>query len=246
MRRISLLYRLGLVLLLLLLAQPPAPVQADIGPKPGMDFEFEFQGEKQAILGGELLECEKEDCSDGEPLRQVGPQHFTCTETECNSTAYGYKPYHKLVIQFSDRTRQSNVFTKRGSSASFKVTVRPDDLWVEEVTSPLDPLGCFNGALGTLAVEVLVAGLYLGLFQLPRFLAGWAAVGSMLTLPFVWLFFPLLPLAPVLSTGLGEGFAVLAEAGLFYLAAGRRLSFLQVLLLSLVTNSASFLLGVVL
>lgn len=237
------IWRASLVLLLIALACPPAPVQADVGPKPGMTFVFDFKGGGQKILGGQQLECAQADCSDAKPLMEAGPQRFTCTETGCSSLAYGYKDYHKLVIQFSDRTRESNVFGKRGFNAHYKVTVRETDLLVEEDTLPIDPLGCANGVLGTLIVEVLVAGLYLGLFQMPRFLAGWAAVGSLLTLPFVWLLFPLLPLPPAWSTGLGEGFAALVEAGLFYMAAGRRISFGQALLLSLATNGASFLVG---
>ena len=237
--------RVGLVLLILFLTCPAAPVRADAGPKPGMSFDFDFQDASVTIVGGEQLECEQSDCSDGKPLTAAGPQRFTCTETGCTSLAYGYKPYHKLVIQFSDRTRESNVFDKRGYNAHYKVTVRAEDLEVKEDTLPIDPLGCCNGVLGTLVVEVLVAALYLGLFHLPHFLIGWAALGSLLTLPFVWLVFPLLPLPPAWSTGLAEGFAVLAEAGLFYLASGRTLSFRQALLLSLATNSASFMFGLV-
>jgi hypothetical protein len=246
MQRIASGLRAGLVLLILWFIVPAAPVKADVGPKPDMTFTFDFQGEALTISGGDQLECEKSDCSDGVALIEGGPQRFTCAETGCRSLAYSYKDYHKLVLQFSDgSTRESNVFGKRGFSAHYKVTVKADSLDVQEDTLPVDPLGCCNGALGTVAVEVVVAALALSLFHLPRFLTGWAALGSLLTLPFVWLVFPLLPVPPALSTALAEGFAVLAEAGLFHLASGRSLSWRQALLLSLATNGASFVFGLV-
>lgn len=243
MKPINGLLRVGLAVFLLWMSAPAAPVQADAGPKPNMTFAFEFDAvEAQSILGGEQWECGQSDCSDGAPLRVAGPQRFTCTPTECSSTAYGYKEYHKLIIQFADRTRESNVFVKRGYNAHFRAIVRADDLLIIEDTL-FDPIGACNGVVGTLVIEVLVAAAYLSIFKLPRLLVGWAALGSLLTLPFVWLAFPLLPLPPLGSTALAEGFATLAEAGLFYLAAGRTLSFRTVLLVSLATNGASFAFG---
>lgn len=121
--------------LLLLLALLPAQiVLADTGPKPTMDFQFkqELAGEPVTITSGVLYECNQSDCSDASPLEQLGPQGFRCDTESCSATAYGFAPYHKIEIQFSDgKTRQSNIFETAGFDSKYTVTVRPDDLLVE-------------------------------------------------------------------------------------------------------------------
>ena len=124
-----------LSLLLFLLAVLPANTAlADTGPKPSMEFTFkqELAGEKLTITLGILYECEQPDCSDASPLEELGPQRFTCEADSCRALAYGFSPYHKLEIQFSDgKTRQSNIFETAGFDSRYTVTVRPDDLLVE-------------------------------------------------------------------------------------------------------------------
>lgn len=137
MQRNSFISWRGLLLggaVLLFLALPLSSVRADVGPKPSMDFTFEYEDmEPLAILGGALIECEDSACSTGTPLEQLGPQHFSCEQTTCSSLAYGYAPYHKLMIDFSDgETRQSNVFEKRAYNANYTVIVRPEGMQVRE------------------------------------------------------------------------------------------------------------------
>lgn len=107
---------------------------ADTGPKPSMDFEFkpELAGELVTIHSGILYECDQPDCSDASPLEEVGPQGLYCQANRCSATAYGFAPYHRLEIQFSDgQIRRSNVFETAGFDSQYTVTVRPDDLLVE-------------------------------------------------------------------------------------------------------------------
>jgi hypothetical protein len=129
--KLTKLFLLFLVLLSLLSIQA---VRADTGPKPTMEFAFkqELAGEQPAIVSGTLYECEQADCSDAIPLQEAGPQRFTCEAHSCHALAYGFAPYHKLEIGFSDgRTRQSNIFQTAGFDSSYTVTIRPDDLLVE-------------------------------------------------------------------------------------------------------------------
>jgi hypothetical protein len=125
----------GLILFLLLSSFLPLwTVSADVGPKPGMDFEFKqgFSGLPVTITSGILFECEQPDCQDAKPLERLGPQGFSCSATSCSALAYGFSTYHRLEIQFSDgKTRQSNVFETAQFQSSYKVTVRQDDLLVE-------------------------------------------------------------------------------------------------------------------
>jgi len=210
-----------------------------------MEFSFEYEIEPVPIVGGQLIECEDAACETSKPLESVGPQSFTCTENGCSSLSYGYAPYHKLVIEFEDRTRESNVFTKQASEASFSVTVSETGLEVEEVRGGAG--SCCSGLLFTLVLEILVASAYLSLFRLPRAVVlGWVPLSSLLSLPVVWLVFPQLPFSAGLTVALSETFAVLFETGLIYLVARRLLPLKHVAALSLLMNGVSFLFGLAL
>ena len=130
----------NVILMLFLLALSFVPVRiahADTGPKPTMTFTF--SGEPVTITSGTLYECDQPDCSDAAPLGEFGPQRFTCDANSCSALAYGFSPYHKLEIQFSDgKTRTSNVFQTAGFNSIYTVTVNPIDL---EVKAQINPLG---------------------------------------------------------------------------------------------------------
>ena len=132
--------RQALVLLFFLLAFVPfQKVAADTGPKPTMDFTFqqEFSGAAVSITSGILYECEQADCQDAKPLMEAGPQRFTCDAASCSALAYGFSPYHRLEIQFSDgKTRSSNIFTTGQFNSYYTVTVRQDDLLVTSKFGP--------------------------------------------------------------------------------------------------------------
>jgi hypothetical protein len=153
------------ILLLGLSLLPAQAARADTGPKPTMEFSFkqEASGDPLTIVSGILYECDKADCSDASPLKQLGPQGLRCDELGCNALAYGFRDYHKLEIQFSDgKTRQSNIFKTAGFESKYTVTIRPDDLVVEPQFS-LVPSTRF-GVIGLIAclcgliITVLVIG----------------------------------------------------------------------------------------
>jgi len=217
-----------------------ASAMADVGPKPEMRFAFEYEIEPVPIVAGKLIECDDAVCAAGAPLREVGPQRFVCSSGECSSMAYGYAPYHRLVIKFADRTRESNVFEKQGYSASFRVTVSESNLIVEEVgpgRSPLWP------GVATLVVETMLAALYLRLFRLPARVLVSVIVANIISLPVVWLVFPQLMLPAALIIALSASFAWLFEAGFVYVLNRRRVSSKHALALSLLMNAASLMIG---
>ena len=130
---------LFLLFLLIQLFLPSSLVLADTGPKPTMEFTFKQEptGEQLIITSGILYECEQSNCSDALPLQELGPQRFTCNALNCSALAYGFSPYHKIEIQFSDgKTRQSNIFETAGFDSKYTVTVRTDDLLVESQFNP--------------------------------------------------------------------------------------------------------------
>jgi hypothetical protein len=153
-----------LSLILIFLAIPAQDVFADTGPKPTMEFTFKNLSEGEiTIISGILYECDQADCSDAAPLEEGGPQRFTCDEFSCRALAYGFAPYHKLEIEFSDEvTRESNIFETAGFDSRYTVTVQPDDLVVEAQLS----LGIFSpttlaliGCICSLMIGVIVIGL---------------------------------------------------------------------------------------
>jgi hypothetical protein len=232
---------LGFIAILLIL--PVKPVQADIGPKPGMKFTFEFKTPLVEIISGELIECEDSRCEAGVPLQKLGPQHFTCDSTGCNSTAYGYSEYQKIVITFSDKIRESNVFTKKQFNANYSVTVLDNSLEVKENdTAAPNPL-CCPGFLSTLVLETLLASVYLFAFHFPKTLLGWVPIASLLTLPFVWFAFPLLGLPGNMTVGVSETFAFGVEGLFLYWITNRVIPFKHAILLSLMMNGCSFIAG---
>jgi hypothetical protein len=139
MTSLSTMKKLSLLLLFLQMLVPSQVSLADTGPKPSMEFTFrqELTGQPVTITSGILYECQQSDCNDAAPLEQLGPQGFRCDLESCSATAYGFAPYHKIEIQFSDgKRRQSNVFETAGFDSSYAVTIRPDDLLVEAQFSP--------------------------------------------------------------------------------------------------------------
>jgi hypothetical protein len=112
---------------------------ADTGPKPGMEFTFQEEQDllPMSITSGTMYECDQADCGDASPLEELGPQGFRCDAENCSATAYGFAPYHKIEIQFSDgKTRTSNIFQTAGFDSTYTVTIRPDDLFVQAQFRP--------------------------------------------------------------------------------------------------------------
>ena len=128
------LIKLFWLLLCLQLFLPAHIAFADTGPKPTMEFAFNQQltGAPVTIISGILYECDQPDCNDATPLEDVDPQGLYCEPQSCRAIGYGFAPYHRLEIEFSDGiTRQSNIFETAGFDSKYTVTVRPDDLRVE-------------------------------------------------------------------------------------------------------------------
>lgn len=151
--------------MLIQLFLPARVVSADTGPKPGMEFEFkqELTGGQVTIISGILYECDQPDCSDASPLEELGPQRFYCEVESCRALAYGFAPYHRIEIEFSDgKTRRSNIFETAGFNSKYTVTVRPDDLLVEAQFG-LDLLPSIATLVVTCVCVLLVGGLLTGL-----------------------------------------------------------------------------------
>lgn len=159
----QLLRFLSILLIAVAMLMPGTSAQADMGPKPSMDFEFVFETDPSlAITYGTLLQCLDAACSATEPLEELGPQSFSCEADHCESMAYGYREAFILEITFSDGVmRRSNIFAKEHFDALYRVTVRADDLVVEETGGRVNPM--VFGIVGALGGSCLVGVFSLGL-----------------------------------------------------------------------------------
>jgi hypothetical protein len=241
-----------LILAGLLVLIPLQSARADTGPKPTMNFSLIYEiNPAPEISSGSLLECTDVKCADSEPLQQLGPQHFGCSAYSCSSMAYGYRDYHRLVLEFSDGvTRQSNVFTKTQFAAKYKVTVYADTMVVAEQiggaawpvfgNTVLDLLlglcfFCLTTAILVILVVLLVkAGNPEATFTS---LLGWLIASWVLAIP-------TLLVSLLLTRGLVTTLAVELLLGTFYVVWRKRPAVLVltvILLLNLVTQPALWL-----
>ena len=172
---IAKLIKLFILLLSIQVLLPAHVALADTGPKPTMEFAFnqELTEELVTIISGILYECDQPDCSDAAPLEEVGPQGLYCEAQSCRAIGYGFAPYHRLEIEFSDGiTRQSNIFETVGFDSKYTVTVRPEDLLIEAQFSllPSFSLGILEviTCICTLIGGVLIVGLIIFVIQRSR------------------------------------------------------------------------------
>ncbi|GEM_PF-717650 len=227
----------------------PFPVHADLGPKPSMTFDLSLP-EGVSLVGGEQYECQDAECKDSQPLGEAGPQRFFCItkDNQCFSRAYGYAPYHKIFLRFSDKTRESNIFKSLAFDASFSVKISGDGVLIEEKKSEVSGKDIFTpffgAALITIVVESTFAFLVFLLFKTPKKKRLLFAVfsGNIITLPFVWFAFPLIRPAPF-AIPLAECFAVLFEAWWIWVIGKKQFSFPKSLLFSIALNVFSVIGG---
>lgn len=219
-----------------LLVTPTA--SADAGPHPSMEFTLEYAVDQVAIKNSQLIECADVACTHGNNQ----PGQFECTPGGCWAKWYGDGPF-KLVIEFADRTRESNIFESCAYNDNLRVIVLDSSLRVESLAWP--PGNFFKALLVTLLAETSIAGGCVYLFKkLPKTLLVWTPLASLLSLPIVWFVFPKLMVPAGCVMCLYEIFAVVFEASFIYLG-NRKLgvSLAQVVILSLVMNFASFVAG---
>lgn len=224
---------------------PLTNVLADTGPNPTMDFEFQYNIASVSMESAKLMFCEDLDCKISWEV--LGP--FRCSLNSC-SYSYGGNTYYKLVINYSDKTRESNVFQKTRFNSSFTVTVNQDGLQVTENWSglPYEPgsqIIVFLVALAiTIPIELLVAGIFFKIRKQP-YKSAIIISANLISLPIVWFVFPFIRLDGFAVIFLGEIFALLFET--WYIQRNNEnVSYLTSFWLSLSMNLASFLISALL
>jgi hypothetical protein len=176
--------------IILSLVIPWQSARADSAPKPSMQFTIVYTIDPPPELtSGLMMVCADQRCANPRPFgggyggsgtpdpamlthppEQYYYERISCTGQNC--TAFNtYDDYYRLDFTFADgKTRISNVFGKVNFYASYRVTVRENDLLVEELPGFGMPLN-WLGSIGY-GIVLLVIALYLGLmiFLLRRIL----------------------------------------------------------------------------
>jgi hypothetical protein len=242
------------IMLLGVIFIPTLSAHADAPAPTYMAFRFIFHVENISIVGGKLLNCDDENCN---KYTQFENSLYCLEKNSC--MAYSSDPndntlrstkYHKIIVNFTDKTRESNVFTFQGGGEQYNVEVENDYLNVREDNSLLSHplvLFCFTAAeFFTVSIELIVAAIYTKIIKVKKSFLLLVVLANILSLPIVWFIFRPIFSDDIIFWSVAESFVVIFEAAFMFLF-GRRyeITLKQVSILSLLMNTASFLMGLI-
>lgn len=222
---------------------------ADAGPKPTRSFVLEYATEeKPELYKGYFIECMDATCEKWDTLEEKGPQGFFCTESGCEAVAYGFAPYARIILRFSDTILVSNVFKAKGFRSTYKVEIRDTELLVTETTSfwaaEDKAASYFKYLLFNLIIELAFAIYFFRKWQVPMKNLQWIALANVISLAILQ--FIVLHFAPTfLGLVLGEILVILLEAVTYQLLIREPLTMRRSLTLSALSNVVSFFVGIV-
>jgi hypothetical protein len=181
--------------------------------------------------------CNQPGCLPGQPALQNWADEFGCSPAQpswetiptqsnrqstvglCRAASYDYSGQYRLVAQIDGQVYTSDLHPFQDSQAitdweqAFRVVVAPSGLSLVENPDFEAPAGYWPSFIPsfllTLAIELLVAGLYLGLGLKLRSatlgtLLALVALADLVTFPLVWFFFPsFAPFTPPYNKALG-------------------------------------------
>ncbi|CAN5551226.1 hypothetical protein BH10BAC5_BH10BAC5_09460 [soil metagenome] len=248
MRKYFLLFEFALLLCFLFTGRN---VFADAGPKPSMKFNIVYDKglEGLQVVTGFQLGSDNRDAALFDTLKTMGPQRFTADHDKAHSMAYGYKDFNRIIIRFNDKERVSNIFERKSYNSEYKITVRENDLLVDDTTSFLtttDTIPFFFKAMFlTLILELLTAFIFIKLTRRNYSILMYLLLANLITIPLVWFVFTLIPNI-LLGIIIGELFAFVFEALFVNWFCKNYISMKASFILSFLANSVSFFVGGVL
>jgi len=122
--------RIVLAILLLALLLPIA--SADAGPRGTVQFNLIYKtSEPVTLIDYRITGYNDEQCISEIELRNF--KQFECAQKECQASIFPGR-YNRLILNFSDRERQSEVFDISNYGAEFDVRVTDSELIVEDAT----------------------------------------------------------------------------------------------------------------
>lgn len=231
--------------LLLSLLLPIA--SADICPRGTVQFNLIYETfDPVTLIDSRLLGYEDEQY-----LREIefyGFERFECAQNECRSSVFP-KQYNRLIINFSDRQRQSDVFSITSYGTEFDVHVTDSELIVEETTPIL--VVVFYAMpdfvlflMMTIILELIITLIFVAVFDKPMKVVAAVLIANLISFPAFWQFMAYSP-----ESGnflILEAFVVVFEGFFIYYFMKKVIPIHRSLALSLVINLGSFLSGLTL
>ncbi len=237
--------RRHVVLTILLLALLLPLASADIGPKGTVQFNLIYEtSEPVTLTDSRLIGYEDEHCISEIEFRSF--ERFECAQKECRSSIFP-KQYYRLILDFSDRERQSNVFNITNYGTEFDVRVTDSELIVEDAT-PISVAIFYAmpdfALLFTLNIilELIISLIFIAVLNKSMKVIAAVIIANLISFPVLW---------QLLASGaefllLFEALIVLFEGLFIYYFMKKVIPIYQSLTLSLILNICSFIFGMLL
>jgi hypothetical protein len=227
---------------------------------PSMEFLFNLPDNDISIVKGRLYNCADETCD----MFFIINGSFSCTSDSCLAhleyMEHEDYTYHKLVIEFTDGTRESNVFKVSAYYAKFNVTLEENTLVIIE---EIPPLKMFDGldflvylgiAFFNIPVEILIAFFYCRVFKINTTIISRIIIANFVSLavirfivPMAFFYLSLTEVSDFASILIQEMVAMTIEAMIIIIPSRKYwISWRRAAILSIVMNLVSVLLGLLL
>jgi len=256
-------------LALLMLFILPGFVYADLGPKPTVDIDIYYNGNKvpDIIFNAMMLVCQKGNVGYEGIQRQIPQLNISeydpandcywrpaflawggdCKDSKCH---FGYSPPSEfrlaVYIPSLDRVFITNEISRKNFNSNYKAELRSDGSAEISETTPFvkkDAVSLFIRALIiTLIIELLVAFIYLSIARLPKKILLGVLIANLISLPIVWFIFPVMGIIWLVIV-LSELFAVVFEAYFVHYINKEIITLKKSFVLSIMINITSLVVG---
>ncbi|PXF59194.1 MAG: hypothetical protein C4B59_11855 [Candidatus Methanogaster sp.] len=237
--------RSHIVLSILLLSLLVPLASADSGPRGTVQFNLIYEtSEPVTLIDYRITGYEDEQCISEIDLRNF--KQFECAQKECRARMFPGR-YNRLILNFSDRDRQSEVFNVSNYGAEFDVRVTDSELIVEDVT-PISVLIFYAmpdfALLFTLNIllELILSLIFIAVLNKPMKVIAAVIIANLISFPVLW---QLLAFDDKFLL-LFEALIVLCEGLFIYYFMKKVIPIYQSLTLSLILNICSFIFGMLL
>jgi len=243
-------------------------ISADMGPKPTVEVHVTYDGEKvqETEFPSVMLVCYSSatDSYDRDIISELKINQYdaarecywrpnsmalgsTCELSTCVYTNYLPREFKVAVYLSSlDKTFVSDAIKRDNFRSEYQLSLGADgSANIAETTSffKYTKLRSFVVALIiTLAVELLFTLAFFRKTKVKKKILLYVFIANLISLPIVWFLFPLLGIE-IWVILLAEAFAIVFEAYFIEWISKKKISFKKALILSIVVNVASFLIG---
>lgn len=219
-------------------------LMADVGPKPSRTFSLKYNfSPVPELYKGYYIECRDQNCSSWDTLGAIGPQEFNCNASSCTARAYGFRPYARIILRFSDTILVSNIFEAKGFNSTYDAIISETTLEVTETTSfwaAEDDVSTYvKFLLFSLLIECFAAIYFFRKWLISQKNLKWVALINIISLALM-MFVILRLLDSFMGYFLGAVLVILIEAIAYQLLVRINMNMKRALTLSLFANLASF------